>query len=173
MVPKTCSRSTVRPSSLPPVSEWLYEQTEIASVWTIKHKGNAVDLIITDAYSSFDLSSMKEGGNRKTLALRLPRINDEPSECMEARVIHEIGERNDMLFCSDVDQEHLLTKYKALTKTNGDYPRQLKVKVTTTGSHATRYLDKDTTRIVAPVDHTGLVCTVRIVIRSVWVGIDA
>ena len=116
---------------------------------------------------------MKEGGNRKTLALRLPKSWDGPFECMEACVLHEIGEQSEVFSGSDVDPEELLSKYKALTKKNGDFPRQLRVKVTTTGSHGTRYWDKDKQRIPAPVDHTGLVCTVRILIRSVFVGVDA
>ena len=84
MAPKTRtrSRSPARPTNIPPVSEWIYEATDIASVWSVKHKGVAVDLIVADTYSSFDLSSMKEGGNRKTLALRLPKASDEPFDCM-------------------------------------------------------------------------------------------
>jgi hypothetical protein len=92
------------------VSEWLYEKADIASVRSVKHKGVAVDLIIADTYSSLDLTSMEEGNNRKTLALRLPKAWDEPFECMEACVIHEIGERSDLFFSSDIDSEQSLSK---------------------------------------------------------------
>jgi hypothetical protein len=76
----------------------------------ISNKGVVVDLILADTYSSFDVSSVKENGNRKTLALRLPKSWDEPFECMEACVKHEIGEQSDVFFSSDVDSEQLLSK---------------------------------------------------------------
>jgi hypothetical protein len=89
---------------------------------------------------------------------------------MDACVVHEIGERSDMFLFSDIDQEHLLSKYRAPTKKNGDYPKRLKVEA---GSHSTRYWDKDEKPIRTLVHHTGLVCTVRVVVRSVWIGVDA
>ena len=53
MAPTNRSRPPVHSNSIRPVSEWLHEKTDIATVWGIKHKGKVVDIILEDVYSSF------------------------------------------------------------------------------------------------------------------------
>ena len=49
----------------------------------------------------------------------------------------------------------------------------MKVKVQTAGISSVRYWDKDRKRISAPVDHTGLLFTAKVVLRSLWFAEDA
>jgi len=169
------SRSTAArvQKCLPPVKEWTFEKTSREGrTWAITHGGRPIELTMEAVYSPFDLSSFNEN-TRKTLTLRLPKEWDGPFDCMEACLLHEVQEQSGRFFGSAQTPEQVSEAYKAVTKKNADYPRHLKVKVNTTGIQAVRYWDKEKKRVNPPEDHTGVLFTAKVVLRSLWFAEDA
>ncbi len=62
---------------------------------------------------------------------------------------------------------------RPVTKKNAEYPRHLRVKVNTTGLQSVHYWDKDKKRVNPPQDHTGLLFTAKVWLRSLWFAEDA
>ena len=169
------SRSPVpRDSKIPAVKAWSFEKTSReGKTWAISHGGKPIELTLEGLYSPFDLGSFQEASTRKTLTLRLPKEWDNVFDCMESCLVHEAQEQSSRFFGQPQSPEQIADAYKAITKKNGDYPRHLKVKVQTAGISSVRYWDKDRKRISAPVDHTGLLFTAKVVLRSLWFAEDA
>ena len=63
--------------------------------------------------------------------------------------------------------------YKPVTKKTGEYPRNLRAKVNTTGVHSARYWDANKERADPPTDHTGLAMNARVLLRGLWFGPEA
>ena len=169
------SRSPVpRDSKIPAVKTWSFEKTSReGKTWAISHGGRPIELTLEGMFSPFDLGSFQEASTRKTLTLRLPKEWDNVFDCMESCLVHEAQEQSSRFFGQPQSPEQIADAYKAITKKNGDYPRHLKVKVQTAGISSVRYWDKDRKRISAPVDHTGLLFTAKVVLRSLWFAEDA
>jgi len=158
---------------LPAVKAWSFEKTtREGRTWAVSHGGKPIELTLEAVYSPFDLSSFNENA-RKTLTLRLPKEWDNPFDCMEACLLHEVQEQSGRFFGQPQTAEHVTDAYKAVTKKNGEYPRHLKVKVQTTGVSSARYWNKDRKRISAPADHAGLLFTAKVVLRALWFAEDA
>ena len=169
------SRSPVpRDSKIPAVKAWSFEKTSReGKTWAISHGGRPIELTLEGMFSPFDLGSFQEASTRKTLTLRLPKEWDTAFDCMEACLVHEAQEQSSRFFGQPQSPEQIADAYKAITKKNGDYPRHLKCKVQTAGISSVRYWDKDRKRISAPVDHTGLLFTAKVLLRSLWFAEDA
>ena len=158
---------------IPPVKAWSFEKTTLeGKTWAISHGGKPIELTLEAVYSPFNLSSFNEN-SRKVLTLRLPKEWDDVFGCMEACLLHEVQEQSGRFFGGPQSAEHISERYKAISKKNDAYPRHIRVKVNTTGISASRYWDKDKQRIVAPVDHTGLLLTTKIILRALWFAEDA
>ena len=101
---------------LPPVKEWAFEKTSREGrTWNISHGGRAIALTLEGLYSPFDLSSF-EANPRKTLTLRLPKEWDNPFDCMEACVLHEVQQQSGRFFGSAQAPEQVGEAYKPVTK---------------------------------------------------------
>ena len=158
---------------LPPVKAWSFEKTSReGKTWAISHGGKPIQLTLEGVSSPFDLSSFNDA-SRKTLTLRLPKEWDNPFECMEACLLHEVQERSQQFFGSSQSMEVISMNYKPVTKKNEAYPRHLRVKVNTVGLQAVRYWDANKKRISAPEDHTGLLFSAKVEIRALWFAEDA
>ena len=134
--------------------------------------GMDIVLNLQGCISPFDASSLN-GGARKTLTLRLPKVWDEPFHQMEEALIKEVASKSQTLFGEKLNEEQLLERYKSLSKKTEEYPRQLRVKLNTDGFYAVRYWDSERKLAEPPSDHIGLVFNAVIRIRALWVSADA
>ena len=87
--------------------------------------------------------------------------------------MHEVLAQSLRFFGRKLSEEDVLTMYKPITKKTGEYPRQLRVKVNTTGYHSTRYWDAQRTRIDAPESHAGKIFNAKVALRALWVAPEA
>ena len=133
-----------------------------------------LDLVLNlqGCLSPFDSSSLN-GGARKTLTLRLPRIWDEPFHQMETALIKEAALKSQTLFGEKLTADQLQERYKPLGKKVGEYPRQLRTKLNTDGFYACRYWDSERKRADPPGDHTGISFNAVIKLRALWVSSEA
>ena len=160
-------------AKIPAVKAWSFEKTSREGrTWAISHGGKPIYLTLENVFSPFDLSSFNEN-SRKTLTLRLPKEWDEPFDCMEAALQHEVQEQISRFFASPQTAEQVSEAYKYVSKRNDAYPRHLKVKVNTTGFQAVRYWDADKQRIDALETHAGVLFTAKVLLRSLWFADDA
>ena len=160
-------------ATIAPVKEWRFDQTSLESkVWNISRAGKPIELTIEGLYNPWQLSSLNESV-RKTLTLRLPKEWDQPFDCMEACLLHEVQERSAEFLGSPQSPEHIAELFKPITKKSGEYPRHLRAKVQTSGAYAVRYWDKDKKPCSAPDDHSGMHFTAKVVLRSLWFSDDA
>ena len=124
-------------------------------------------------YAPWEASAFDDANPRKTLTLRLPKILDEPFERMESCLGHEVFAESVRFFGRKLSEEDVLTMYKSITKKTGEYPRQLRVKINTTGFHSIRYWDAGRARIDAPEIHAGKVYNAKVALRALWVAPEA
>ena len=134
--------------------------------------GSEVMLQMQGCASPFDASSLS-GGSRKTLTLRLPQVWDEPFGLMETAMIKEVAAKSATLFGKQLSETELLEIYKPISKKQGEYPRNLRVKVNLEGFYASRYWDGERKKVETPADHTGLVFNVAVRLRSLWISADS
>ena len=157
---------------IPPVKEWNFAKTsQEGRTWAITHEGRPIELTLQVLYSPFDLSNFNDN-SRKTLTLRLPKEWDDPFDCMEACLQHEVEEQSARFFASPQTPGQVSDAYRPVTKKNAEYPRHLRIKVNTAGFQSTRYWDKDKKRMNPPQDHTGLMFNAKVWLRSLWFAED-
>jgi len=126
---------------------------------------------IHDTMSPFEPSSMADGP-RKTLVLRLPTTWDAPIGEMEDALIAEVAVRSAELFGEKQTEEALREKYKPISKKVGEYPRNLRVKLNTTGYHAVRFWDLERKRLEAPAEYSGMAFSAVVRFRALWIAAD-
>ena len=154
-------------STIPAVSEWAFAaQASEASVaiFPLSHQSKPI-IVVLDATSPFDISSMDPAHTRKSLSLRLSPAWEEHFGCMEACLIHEAGKLPQLGLGGDPG-----FTYKPICKKTDAYPTHLRVKVNTTGLQRVRYWDQNKNRVDPPADHSGLSWSVRVELRAVWVS---
>ena len=134
--------------------------------------GQDIVLNIQGCLSPFDASSLNDSA-RKTLVLRLPQVWDGPFGEMEAALLKEAATNSSVFFGEKLSEEQLLERYKPVTKKTGEYPRQLKVKINTSGFYAVRFWDSERARVDAPGDCSGLLFNAVLRVRALWVSSDA
>ena len=154
-------------TTIPAVSEWAFAaQASEASVaiFPLSHQSKPI-IVVLDATSPFDISSMDPAHTRKSLSLRLSSAWEEHFGCMEACLIHEAGKLPQLGIGGDPG-----FTYKPICKKTDAYPTHLRVKVNTTGLQRVRYWDQNKNRVDPPADHSGLSWSVRVELRAVWVS---
>ena len=133
-----------------------------------------MDLVINlqGCLSPFEPSSLN-GGARKTLTLRLPKIWDEPFGEVETALVKLAALNSQTLFGEKLTPDQLQERYKPIGKKVGEYPRQLRTKLNTDGFYACRYWDSERKRADPPGDHTGILFNAVIKLRALWVSSEA
>ena len=134
--------------------------------------GMDIVLNLQGCISPFDASALN-GGARKTLTLRLPKVWDEPFHQMEEALAKEVASKSQSLFGEKLNEEQVLERYKRIAKKVGEYPRQLRTKLNTEGFHAARYWNSERQCTDPPQDHTGLVFNAVVRLRALWVSSEA
>jgi len=163
-------------SFIPHVKSWKFGPSQGDSdVKSYPLTVGGMDLVLNlqgGCISPFDPSSLN-GGARKTLTLRLPKVWDEPFGEMEAALIKEVAVKSIALFDETLNEEQLQERYRPIAKKVGEYPRQLRTKLNTDGFYAARYWNSERQCIDPPEDHTGLVFNAVIKLRALWVSAEA
>ena len=162
---------------IPWVENWAFgtpqKNTENPQIQTIPLSvdGSAIICTIDEAFSPFDLSSLSEVATRKSLTLRLSSTWDSVINCMEASIIHRITKESETIFGCVRSDEEVTDSYTAASMKKDKFPRNLRVKVNTTGSHKTRYWGIDKQRIDPP-NHEQVNFNAKVHIRALWLGPD-
>ncbi len=172
------SKRSCSPAALiPPVKSWQFMPSSSSDGWVksvlIAHQQRPIVLSIQNAFSPFEPSAYVEGATRKTLTLRLSKEWDAAFDCLEACLLHEVTTRSQELFGRALSEEEVAEMYKPLTKKSGEYPRNLRAKLNTTGVYAARYWASDKTRLDAPETLADIHLNVRVALRAIWIGDDA
>ncbi len=172
------SKRSCSPAALiPPVKSWQFMPSSSSDGWVksvlIAHQQRPIVLSIQNAFSPFEPSAYVEGATRKTLTLRLSKEWDAAFDCLEACLLHEMTTRSQELFGRALSEEQVVEMYKPLTKKSGEYPRNLRAKLNTTGVYAARYWASDKTRLDAPETLADIRLNVRVALRAIWIGDDA
>ncbi len=161
----------------PPVKSWQFMPSSSADGGVksvpIAHQQRPIALSIHKAFSPFEPSAYAEGGTRKTLTLRLDKEWDAAFDCFEACLLHEVTTRSEEFFGRAVLPLEVREMYKPIAKKSGDYPRNLRAKLNTTGPYAARYWASDKTRLDAPETLADIHLNVRVALRAIWIGDDA
>ena len=162
---------------IPPVKSWQFlpatsAESGIKSV-PLAHKQRPIVLSIQNAFSPFEPSAYVEGATRKTLTLRLNKEWDGAFDCFEACLLYEVAARSQEIFGRSLGEEELAEMYKPLTRKSGEYPRNLRVKLNTTGVYQVRFWASDKTRLDAPATLADTPVNARVALRAVWIGDDA
>ena len=176
--PMARSRSPkARAPLLPPVKELTFLPAPPGNGTVrnvpLAYKQQSLQVVITDCASPFEPSSMIEGASRLSLTLRLPKQWDSSVDCFESCLVHEIAERSQEFFGRSLPEEEVTALYKPISKKTGEYPRNLRVKVNTSGAYRTRYWAANKEEMAAPQSHAGLGFNARVAIRGLWFGEDA
>ena len=162
-------------SFIPQVKTWKFGpaqgDSEVKS-YPLSVGGMDIVLNLQGCLSPFDPSSLN-GGARKTLTLRLPKVWDQPFGEMEAALIKEAATKSQTLFDETLSEEQLQERYKPIGKKTGEYPRQIRTKLNTDGFYACRYWDSERKRAEPPENHTGLVFNAVVRLRALWVSSEA
>ena len=162
-------------SFIPQVKTWKFGpaqgDSEVKS-YPLSVGGMDIVLNLQGCLSPFDPSSLN-GGARKTLTLRLPKVWDQPFGEMEAALIKEAATKSQTLFDETLSEEQLQERYKPIGKKTGEYPRQIRTKLNTDGFYACRYWDSERKRAEPPEDHTSLAFNAVIKLRALWVSSEA
>ncbi len=172
------SKRSCSPAALiPPVKSWQFMPSSSADGGVksvpIAHQQRPIVLSIQKAFSPFEPSAYVEGATRKTLTLRLSKEWDAAFDCFEACLLYEVAARSQEIFGRSLSEEELAEMYKPLTRKSGEYPRNLRAKLNTTGVYAARYWASDKTRLDAPETLADTPVNVRVALRAVWIGDDA
>jgi hypothetical protein len=170
------SPSIVR-AAVAPVSEWSFVKTRPlgkrpASV-ELRHAEKPIEICLNNVVNPFEPGSFTEPCYRKTLTLRLPTTEwDDTFACMESCVIHEVIQRASTLFEGTYTAEQIDVMYSPITKKVGEYPRDLRTKINTSGTATVRYWDVDKVRVKAPESHANMCWNVRVIIHGLWISKD-
>ena len=171
------SSMTLCPASfIPAVKAWKMGAAQGAEggvkTYPLSVGGSEIMLQMQGCLSPFDASSLS-GGSRKTLTLRLPQVWDEPFGLMETALLKEVSVKSTALFGKPLSEAELAEMYKPVSKKQGEYPRNLRAKVNSTGFYACRYWDGERKKAETPADHAGLSFNAVVRLRSLWVGAEA
>ena len=133
------------------------------------HDGANVNLTIPGATLVFEPSSLIEGASRLNLTMRLGKEWDDAFDCFEASIVHAVCEDTARFFGSALPAHEVAEMYKAVTRKTGDFPRNLKVKITVgENRNRTRFWDMDKKPLEQPSSFSGLRCNARINLRGLW-----
>ena len=171
------STMTLVPASfIPAVKAWKFGTAQGAEdgvkTFPLTVGGSEIMLQMQGCLSPFDASSLS-GGSRKTLTMRLPQVWDEPFGLMEAALLKEVAANSTALFGKPLSEAELAEIYKPVSKKQGEYPRNLRLKVNTSGFYKCRYWDGDRNKAETPSDHAGLSFNTVCRLRSLWVSTEA
>ncbi len=162
--------------SIPPVSEWTFVKTStdgvIPTSMVIRHGGKIIEMAVNNVVSPFEPSSFIENCYRKSLTLRLPTEWADPFECMEACLRAEVSQQATRFFDTPQTPEQIEEMYSPVSKKVGDYPRNLRCKINTTGSTSTRYWAADKTHMKAPETLVNTRWNARVVLNGLWFSGD-
>ncbi len=175
--PARGSAVVIAPAGLiPPVKSWAFQAASIEGGLKsvpVSHQGHPIVLFIQNAFSPFEPSAFLEGSTRKTLTLRLGQEWDAAFDCFESCLLHEVSSRTYEFFGRPLPDEEVRGMYKPLTKKTGEYPRNLRAKLNTSGFYSARFWAADKTRLEAPETLACISFNVRVALRALWIGEDA
>ena len=162
---------------IPPVHAWTFSQCKNSIENGLKsvplfYEHAPICIVIENAYLPFEPSSFDPGATRKNIILGLTETYDSAFACFEAALVHEVAQRRLDLF-GESDTSDIIDTYKPITKQQGDYPRNLRVKMNTTGVFSVRYWDEHRTHIDPPETLVGTTVNVRVLLRALWIAEDA
>ncbi len=164
---------------IPPVSSWAFHSPSILSsglkTVPVSYEQRPISLTIQDAYSPFEPSAFVEGNSRKTLTLNLTPEWDDAFECFEACLLHEVAAKSLQIFGRTLGQAEVEEMYKPMSRKVGEYPRNLRAKLNTTGFFAATFWAPDKTRLYmqsAPESLAGRTLNVRVALQAIWIGDD-
>ena len=167
--------SMIPASFIPQVKTWRFGPAQgDGDVKSYPLTVGGMDIVINlqGCLSPFSPSSLRDS-TRKTLTLRLPQVWDTCFGEMETALIQEVSAGSTKFFDQKLAEEQVLERYKYLSKKTEEYPRNVRVKLNTSGFYACRYWDGSRARIEAPVDHSGLNFNTVLRIRALWVSAEA
>jgi hypothetical protein len=168
---------TPREILIPWVENWTFgtpqKNAENPQIQTIPLSvdGSSIICTIDEAFSPFELSSLSEGATRKSLTLRLSSRWDGAIDCMEASIMHRLIKEPETVFGCILTEDEVNDTYKPISMKKDNFPRNLRVKVNTTGSRKCRYWGIDKQRIDAP-NHDQVNFNAKVHIRALWLGPD-
>ena len=141
------------------------------TTFSIMNGSEALVFTIGGAVSPFELSSLLENP-RKTLTLKLPKVWEDTIDIWEAELMEYMKTHRATYFGAEVTEDEVSDLYKSFTKKVALYPRQLNLKVNTTGFHSVRYWDKDRQSMTTPTTHALSQFNARCSMRSIWLSKD-
>ena len=166
------SRSPVKTSTLLKNVDQLSigkPQTDAdVSTFPISFEKDPVAFVIGGAVSAFELSSLYESP-RKTLTLRLPQIWEDGLVEWEAGLVAYVMKHRTTFFGAAASEADVTGGYTSFTKKTCEYPRNINLKVNTTGFYAVRYWDATRESIPPLASHIQARFNVRCVLRAIWV----
>ena len=169
------SRSPVTMPLLPHVSTLSFGKSQKdpdVTTYSIMNGSEALAFTIGGAISPFELSSLMENAPRKTLTLKLPKIWEDAIDVWESELMVYMKAARATYFGQEVTEDEVATLYKSFTKKVGEYPRQLNLKVNTTGFHSVRYWDTEKRSMTPPTTHSLSQFNARCSVRSLWISKD-
>ena len=176
--PQFTDMALVPASFIPAVKAWKFGAAQGAEggvkSFPLTCGGAELMLHMQGCVSPFDASDPPGGSSsRKTLTLRLPVVWDEPFGLAEAALVKEVTARSATLFGEKLSEEQVLDRFKPVTKKTGEYPRNLRAKINSTGFYSCRYWDGERKKAETPPDHAGLIFNAVVRLRSLWVSAEA
>ena len=157
-------------SLIPSVSQWKIiscQESEGIRSFPILHNNSDVVLNIGGALAPFDISTNPERGNGRSLLLKLPAIWETSFEQLDALLVKLVSNDSQRFFGSKLSEDDVQARYKSITKKNGTYPRNLKVKLRS-GYHACRFWDSDRQAMEQPSDFSQNTYNVIVKLRALW-----
>jgi len=162
------------PIGIPRVESWKFGtahgEGDVKS-YPLSCGGMDLVLSIQACLAPFDASSLSDA-TRKTLTLNLSSEWDGPFTDMEVALLNVVGAKSEMLFGEKLTPTQILGRYKAISKKVGEYPRNMRVKLSE-GIRPTRYWDAQRARIDTPPHHAGMTVNAVVHLRGLWVSANA
>ena len=161
---------------IPPVSEWTFGSivelhNNNAKSVPLFYKRAPISVVVQDAFVPFEPSNFKEDSTRQNLVLSLSEPYDSAFDCFEAALVHVVTQRR-LAFFGETEENDIIDTYKAITRKQGEYPRGLRVKMSTSGLYSTRFWDEQKMRIDPPEKFVGARVKARVLLRAIWIGED-
>ena len=172
--PKGRARAT---AAVPPVKGWtIAQRIGDGPVGTagLTHRNQPIGIGFTNLHSPFNPSSFPNAmSQRQTLTLRLPREWEEALQCMESALLDRVAASSAEIFGREMPEEQVREMYKSITRKTGDYPMNVRVKLSSTGFSTTRYWSPGGVRVEPPESHECKDFNAKVVLRALWFADDA
>ena len=162
---------------VPPPAQWTIGRTiDVGTdirTSSLSFKGQGITFNLENVHSPFEPSALNPASARKTLTLRLSKEWEARFVNLEEALLARVAASSSAILGREIPEEEVQCMFKPHTKKTGDYPMNLRAKVTSVGLMATRYWDANGVRIGVLDAHEGQDFNVKIQLRSLWIANDA